>query len=506
MNHDHDIEQKLDALAHSISNGRSIKQAVMNSVRTIPMENRKGWFYMNTQKLRPAWSAPILILAVIIGWHVLFNNSSSVFVNAQEAIVNAKSLHIYREFKHKDGSLRARQEIWYHRDYGVIKSEPGKNDSRVIMLDNNEYQWRYTVGDKTVHKKKSEGCLVEIENLLSLSAFREKFSEKPDHSKTIDGEILQVYLSIPTENDYFRDKAFLDHKNRIRIIDTYRNMDAGKWEHFAHTVIEYDIPIEPSLFEPGFNSESVIKEDVVEIDTDNLFEEYFGLEKALYKYKEWGIVFAIHDIKRLDNGLIYILHSNRPGEELLQELGLLHSFDPEPGNNILNYCAHKLGWDIKRSDNRENQYSGEKEIAFFSHNGLVANWTIFYSNLPANIDEIDLRLTMIAAGKLGKKFESQGKEVTLDINPLTTLPLPQETVSLDGLLDDLYNDASKLEPAVFTIVFWDTPGKKQVLQKHELSQQMPNFIKPSNIFLDKFKENFIKQLEQQRREAKPQER
>lgn len=488
MNPNHELEDRLDRLAQEMQTDRSQQSTIMNRIRVLPSRKTRWWTFPVIGQFRPAWGATFLLGIFAIGWYAVINHSPGLYAQALEAIVRATSVHANGESKQKNGSWEKEMEVWYHRDYGVVEWG-SRNGVTRTRIDNKRYQWRFSSDNPLVVKTRSEDPIGVIEEIFDLEKFRSVFPDRPREEVTEAGKTFCIYSSI--HEDRNRMDAWLDGQGRIRKWEKYKKTDSGEWEKYSIATLEYDIPMEPSRFEPSLNDNSIVKDWSKVIDASVLLDDLFGLKNAIYQREEFGLLFAVHDMQRLDNGSIFLRTSMRPGEKLIQELGAIRSSNGQ-GESV--YGDYQLDSSWKRLPDGTEQYYQPYNLAYLNHNGLYAQWTILIpkGNQPETRSDVELSLYWYTREKWQERLKSQGEEWYARFRPLTTLALPEATRSMDELFADLYETGLQLEPAVYRMGFYkasvpDPDGKE--------GHRMRMVIKPSQISFDKFVEENRKEYE-----------
>lgn len=488
MNPNHDLEERLDRLAREIQPGNSQQFTIMNRIRSLPSRRTRWWMLPVIGRMRPAWSATFLLGVVAMGWYFVLNNSPGFYAQALDAIARATSVHAIGESKQDDGSWEKGMEVWYHRDFGIVEWQNRKGVTRT-RIDNKQYQWRYSSDNPIVVKTRSEDPIGVIEEIFDLEKFHAIFPDRPREEITDARETFCIYSSI--HGDKNRMDAWLDRQGRIRKWEKFKKSDSGEWDKYSIATLEYDVPIDRSRFEPSLNDNSIVKDWSKVIDASALLDDLFGLKNAIYQREEFGLLFAVHDIQRLDNGSIFLRTSMRPSEKLLQELGSIRSFE---GQGEFVYGDYQLDSSWKRLPDGTERYYQPYNLAYLNHNGLYAQWTILIpkGNQPETRSEVELSLYWYTREKWQERLKNNGETWYSRFRPLTVLELPKSSNSWNGLLNTLYETGLQLEPAVHQMGFYkasvpDPEGKE--------GHSMRMVVKPSQLSFAAFVEENRKEYE-----------
>jgi hypothetical protein len=158
-----------------------------------------------------------------------------------------------------------------------------------------------------------------------------------------------------------------------------------------------------------------------------------------------GLIFAVHELKRCQNDLIFTVTSLRPTEETRRQIN-----DKKPA--AWNYGDYQFYACYEKGD-KKNTLTGyhPKVLASIYQNGLVVRWTVFIPEGFGDeiIHECKLELYYLyTCGKLAAKRKAAGLPDRKRIKPIAVLPLPEAKVELENQLSNAYDIIKSLEPVV----------------------------------------------------------
>ncbi len=140
----------------------------------------------------------------------------------------------------------------------------------------------------------------------------EEYKRYEAGDRDVNGRPCRAYSSMPAKAPYnqeFRDGKrrwiclFDDSSGIVQMVNEVR-LD-GEWNVESLHTMNYDEPIERTLFEPRFG------DGVAVIDLDSAFEGFVDLDKAVHREERKGVIYAIHRVKRFENGGLFLISSVR---------------------------------------------------------------------------------------------------------------------------------------------------------------------------------------------------
>jgi hypothetical protein len=380
--------------------------------------------------------SPIIKLAaaavVIIGLICLVSDGQkTLYAQVVKAFEQAHSIHVVIN-EYRDRHWFKGQEIWYDREEGIHEEERFEDQTQ-IRIDDKQYEWRYTVGDKLVAKISSYRDPDEwSKDLYKWLRFNPK--RNPSGDKVIDGASCDMYtLSIQDGDE--KVSVWVNENNRILEFENVEQR--GGQEIRSVATIKYDIEIDKSLFLPNFDSNVEI------VGPRGLIEEQFPLDTAIFTRKCLGFVFAVHEVKTCEKGLKYIVCSTRLSDKTRQEIGTGHPWTYYGQSDLF--------------DRYDGTYSYDHPILLgrLTHDGVRINW---YLLLPSD-DRVrrspgcDVDVRVSTANQLEEKFKAEGLPTNEKFRLNIAMQEFQENqVSLREIVKQVYSLGEKLDPIVHSFL------------------------------------------------------
>jgi hypothetical protein len=431
-----------------------------------------------------AVAASIVLIAAI---SLFLSGPKTLYAQTLKALEKARTIHAIGKDK-RDGQWQQNAEIWYERGVGVVEQENVHGQINV-RIDNGQYQWRYAGGTQAAMKTKSTDpdAMGVVAKLLNLRELEERFTGGPVGTKTVDGVECRVYSKSGPDNTW-RMEIWIDNDMRVRGWEKSRKTASGQWEAYQTALVEYDISIAKSRFSPDFGP-GVAVIDAAAIAGDKFWEKRFDLQNALYTNEAFGLVFAVHQLKRCEGGLVFLVSSIRPTTDTIRELGPI---DSSRGAGSGGYGDFQLDSSWERlPDGTERSYQ-PWTLAQLKHNGLEVHWDILIpkGSWPEKVNECILSAYIHTRSKLQEKLEKAGSEWWRRFRPLTILPLPETTTSLSDVIASVYAEAQQLEPVVREILLSRAARRDP---EKEGSWSVP-LVKPSQIPPDQYESECLQHL------------
>jgi outer membrane lipoprotein-sorting protein len=394
---------------------------------------------LNSGLARMAAAASVAVIALAV---IFVSGPKNLQAQVLRALEKAQTVHVTVK-SNRTGQWQTGAEVWYAHGLGVLEQEVVDGVMRK-RLDDGKNQWRYRSGSRSVMKTKSADpdAMGVVARILYPREFREHFTGRPVGTKTVDGVECKVYSQANPDNTWRMD-LWIDNDMLIRGWEKRRPNDAGSLEVYDQAAVEYNQPIEKTRFLPDFGPDVTVVDAAVE--GDKFWENRYDLKNVLYTKEAFGLVFAVHQLKRCEGGLVFLVSSIRPTTETIRELGPI---DSSHGAGSLAYGGFQLDSSWERlPDGTERSYQ-PWTLAELIHNGLQVKWEILIPKgaWPEKVNECKLSAYIHARAKLQEKLEKAGLEWYKRFRPLTMLPLPETTSSLSNIISIVYAEAQQLEP------------------------------------------------------------
>ena len=369
---------------------------------------------------------------IFIGLFFLFSDGQkTLYAQVIKAFEQARTIHVVIQ-EHRDRHWFKEQEIWYDREEGIHEEERFEDQTQ-IRIDNKQYEWRYTVGDKLVAKVSSYRDPDEwAKDLYEWLRFNPK--RDPSGDKVIDGVTCDMYvLSIPDGDE--KVSVWVNKKNRVLEFENIEQR--GGQEIRSVATLKYDIEIDKSLFSPRFDSNMEI------IGPRGLIEEQFPLETAIFTRKCLGFVFAVHELKTCENGLKYIVCSTRLSDKTRREIGTGHPWTYYGQSDLF--------------DRYNETYSYDHPILLgqLEHDGVMINW---YLLLPSNdrvrrSPDCDVNVIVNTANQLEEKCKAEGLSTNEKFRLNIAMQESREhQVPLREIVKQIYSLGERLDPIVHSFL------------------------------------------------------
>jgi hypothetical protein len=232
---------------------------------------------------------------------------------------------------------------------------------------------------------------------------------------------------------------WVDEQKRLRCIEEHVLRD-GRWEDDEYGEVKYDVEFDPNIFVPDFGP------DVKVVEADEMLDQYFDLNDAVFVREELGFIFAVHKLKRCEGDIPYISCSIRPTEETKSRVRY-------QGPAVWNYGSFSLGsswkW-IDASAGIDCAYQPMNLVHIY-HAGLEAKLALLVPigtwHEDVNQCELEVRIS-VTGDQLKKQRTKAGLLCDKNFKPMVVLPLPEEEISLEQLWEEAYSTAKMLEPVV----------------------------------------------------------
>lgn len=397
-------------------------------------------------------AAAAIIVAALLGIHFIGNplGSNVTFAQAVESMKKARTIHAVG-YALQDGRMRKANEIWYERGAGIKLAWTYKEEGRVV-IDNGQWRWEHRQGDHFAVRNKSLGIDNLPGEITEPSRYLDKCVRDSAGDMVVDGVLCELYVgSYPNKPDSTRLMFWIDQERRPRRFEE-KVLENGIWKIIELGQVEYDIAFDHSVFDPNFGQgvdtvngpdfDSDLGAGVDIADGAEFLGAHFSLEKAIFTKEEMSLIFAVHELKRCQNDVIFAVTSLRPSEQTLKDI-------KSEDLRVHNYGDYEFGSCWERNDGRDTSYS-PIQLGWIYHGGLMVKWTVFVPNgfEAGQVTQCKFDLYYLTVGKLAMKRTEAGLPVRERFKPIATLPLPDEQVSLENLVGEAYDVVELFEPIV----------------------------------------------------------
>ncbi len=375
--------------------------------------------------------------ALALGLFLLLGRGeTTLYARVMKVIEKAASLHIV-DRQLRDGRWEKGAEIWYQRDAGVAETTWREGEMASSRIDDGEHLWTHAAGNDLAQCSRSMGVLRIVTELLQTDAFSDRGVRLSEEDKMIAGVQWRAYLQSGA-SDTLHIVVWLDAEDRLQAWEKRRLLTHGVWETYRAGTVEYDVTPDPKVFRPDFGPGV----RVVEVDT--LLDEFFGLDEAIFTREVLGFVFAVHEVARCEGDKVFVVCSLRPGDEMKRQVEYM-------GPSVWNYGSFSLGsswrW-VDANETRDRLYE-RLPLGHLYHAGLEVQSVLLIprGSWPDHVTECELEARVsIRDHGLRKKQTAKGLESEADFKPIAVVTVPDDSVSVAQILEDVYAMGRRLEP------------------------------------------------------------
>ncbi len=423
--------------------------------------------------LTAATVAGCCLAVIILGWIAL--GPFTLHAQVVKALKNASSLHFIHWSPNGGG------EAWYEHGEGLRLVARYKS-GELTVVENRDGQWKHNKGQAfaTKMKKIDPQYRREILDVLSGEEFRELLKSGPVRRETVNGIECDVY-EMTDEKHKFRAVAYVGPRNRAHRFEEFDIDSNGEMRLIESCDFFYDIDIPDETFLPDFGPGVVIH------DGASYLDERFNPDEALFTQEYLGHIVAIHDVQRVEGGMVFEIASIRPTEETIQKCRPLDSFG---GTGSYVHGDLSAYWPWERLTDGSGRGRFTENLARANLDGLGIYWILRvpYGDWPAPTNEWAVGLQVQArASELVAELEAEGKKSYKPILPVVALPAAGKELSLPQLADIIHTDLSLLESVMFQPELWlgtDRDNPQIGPDGEELYYQKT--LPPSHISVDEF--------------------
>ena len=407
-------------------------------------------------------AAAVIVIGAIGFFSFLGNGQTSLYAQAMRALQEAQSIHVLGKHFH-DGQWETVEDIWFERDVGALGVFWSKSEKTKVIIEDGNSRWVYSPLTNTAIRSSEFGSQLIDEVAEIVKAFEnweDRLIRTASGDRPIDNIPCQLYVLYHPELPDDRYSFWFDQERRVRQLEHQQKLNE-EWQIDQFTKIEYDLPVDTSMFDVNFGP------DVTLLDPEKILGQDFDPAKALFsKLISNRLIFAAHDLKKVQGGFLYLLSSIRPTEDVKREIKSLRA---KAKRVVPNYLFFEFLQSSLKVNGKQYPYE-HIEISEIVHNGMHIQGVLFIPKTESKWDERDSKfevsLQIRAIGKFGDMLIEEGwqeinhgeKEppaevpaVTLrSFEPIATLQLPEEEFFLEQITGQEYLRSSALESAVQT--------------------------------------------------------
>ena len=445
-------EKHRDALKKQLLNSFP-KHRLQPTVHTV-----KVWRTIMKSRISKLAAAAVVVIAVFL----LFDRTPTLYAQIMEVLEDTQTVHLVGE-NLIDGQLTTDTEVWYDRDKGIVRTFWHEGQKSSILIDDGKHMWYYSKLNDVVTRSKSRRDSIDIiEKLLEINNFKSGVDRDPDNDKIIDGIMCKAYVFSSTQKSKIA-RFWIDESKRVRIYEKAQLGGDGQWHKISICRAEYNIPIEPNIFVPDFGSSAK------KIHVDKSIEEKFDLGKAVFSKETDGLIFAVHELKKCENNMTYIVCSIRPTEEIRHKAktyGLT--------------TARMFGYFDWLPLSKAEQYYPIRLLEMY-HDGLLVRWNLMVprTSLSEKTDEFEVGICIKYEGRLANKREQENMPTEVIFDPICVLPFEKQQLLLEKAITDTYSEYERLQPLEELDLLWLRLGrftKPTVTDEKDYAEQIMHRI------------------------------
>ena len=424
-----DLRYKASAETHSRGLDNVLKALETNKNPKPAQHEPNIWRVIMKARMLKISSAAAVLLCVL-GLLVFFGNGHTLYAQVIKAFEKTRTVHIVMK-EYRDGDLYRDDEIWYDRQIGVREEKRYENQTD-IRIDDNQYEWRYTVGNVFAAKVSSYRNPDEwIDDLYDWLRFDPQ--RVPSGDKVIDDVPCEKYILLIPDSDE-KVSVWVDEQHRVLEFE-YEEQRSGRLIKGMATM-KYDVDVDQNLFVPDFSA------DVEIVGPRELIEEQFPLETAIFKRESLGFVFAVHELKS-GNGFKYLICSSRLTEQMRDEISTGH---------LWNYYG---GFTLMSKMEETGMIPGSSymphHLARLKHDDIQVMWYVLvpYGSEAKQSAGINLDVYINTANQLNEKLNAEGlptqEKFELDIKPGQ---IDEQLLSTAEITSQIFSFGKEMAPIV----------------------------------------------------------
>lgn len=287
----------------------SVAETVMARVENLQVAPARRRLRRGSQFALIASAVAVMVASAT--W-LTFATPRTLQAQVQQALAETEAAHVIISSVDENG-VRHQGEIWYSSEHGFRAESPDE-----IIVDDGKQQlsWRPVAepGEVIVSRRASGDAISMITesfqfDTIPLGWNRTRASE---FDRELNGAACLGYIVTPLAPNVFRLLILTDPQQRIVWVKDQRQAN-GEWKSGREVSIEYDAPVPPEKFVADFPGGARI------VDADGLLDKRFPLDKALATTAAGGLLFAVHDVCRVDGDMFFVLSSVRGTPEYLKQ-------------------------------------------------------------------------------------------------------------------------------------------------------------------------------------------
>lgn len=242
----------------------------------------------------------------------MFAAPSSLYAQVKESIRTSLSAHLQIVSIDPSGS-RTIGTLWYSRELGV-RGEAGNE----VFIDDGKQQWNWNTADNgpaIVSRRASRDGIAMVAESLQLPNPSEALVRASEYDREIlDQKCKAFKVAIQSQQPAMRVLAWQNEAGKVLLVRTEQSDGArGDWRTTRELSITYNVDVPREKFTPQFPASATI------VNEDRVWLDRFPIEKSLATAESGGLLFAVHELSRCENGSFYVVSSVRGSAEHLKQ-------------------------------------------------------------------------------------------------------------------------------------------------------------------------------------------
>jgi hypothetical protein len=283
----------------------SVVDSVMARIETLKLA---GAPRRRPRRLAAIASAAAVLLAAAT-WFWAVATPRTLRAQVEQAIEAAETVHI--GITAIDDGVRRHAEMWYSRVHGLRAEAP---DEIIIDDGTQQLSWRPGAQPAIVNRRPGGNAISMIAQSLQLENVPSDWARlrAAEFDREVNGVACNGYLVTPPAPNMVRFVLLMDPQQRIAaIIDQRQTSEA--WELVREITINYDATVGVDKFTATLPAGARV------VDAEQVLEQLLPLDDALSTTEADGLLFAVHDARRVTDDMYFIVSSVRGTADYLQE-------------------------------------------------------------------------------------------------------------------------------------------------------------------------------------------
>lgn len=423
----------------------------------------------------------IASVAAALAMVVLMLLPQGLYAQAVKALRSVRTVHVIGHSL-QNGEWRERSEIWYDRDAGFTVRETTGGQTRMRISDGHAV-WDYYSSSNRAFPRRRRGEEEDkiLRTQLSLESLRQWRELKPVGERNVDGHACNVYSHEPAGGGVrMRMEICLDREHKIvRRWEKFRPLVNGGWEKYETAAMTYDVPIARERFDVRAIP------NVVVAGNSEPPKGTFNFSTFVFQKELVGCLYTVHDLRRLDNGWVYVVSSIRPTTETLKQLG---PRDPAADRRIgHDLCSFQVDSSWKRLPDGSVRLYQPATLAEAGLEHGEVRWDLLIPKGSWGLDGedvVDLSANVYARNELEQWREKKGLPGYGRFR-LGELSISRKA-TLEDAMADAFGSAAALEPTARSVGVHMSDENRPWTHGKEHGEWQTNVKKPGDTSFEEF--------------------